>query len=93
MVHYIDGKDVMVSRSQSNVSIQATITLTHGTVTDLGMDPFDLRLSVRRGAHIHAIVSSSHKVGLVGLSVACICCRCFGPHHLRHTHVSNGRPG
>ena len=74
MAHYIDGKDVMVSCSLSNVSIQATISLTHGTVTDFGMDPFDLCLPIRRGAHLYAIISSSHKVGLVGLSAPRIGC-------------------
>ncbi|KAE8828223.1 hypothetical protein PTNB73_06681 [Pyrenophora teres f. teres] len=62
MAHHIDGKDAMVSLSLSNVNIEATITLTPGTVTDFGMDPIGLRLD---WSDYLLLVSAADALGLI----------------------------
>ena len=62
MAHYIDGKDCMVRRQHVDETFIVRLTW---AVTDLRMDPLDLRVPVRCGAHLHAFDPVALEVGLV----------------------------
>ena len=69
------------------------MVLTCHNVIDLRMDPPDLRILFRCGAHVHAFVSSALEVGRVGLSIVGFCAGCVGVDHLRYAYVSDGCAG
>jgi hypothetical protein len=64
MAHYIDGKDCMASWGSADIGIQFII-LTKCVITDIRMDPIDLRLPVRRLAHLYASIPPPREARLV----------------------------
>jgi len=57
------------------------------------MDPPDLRILFRCGAHVHAPISSKIEVGRVGLFVVGFGIGCVGVDNLRYAYVSDGCAG